>query len=411
MPFTLDVRRWSLDSHPCRTSPSMKRFTYHIILPVLTCLLLLLPAGECPAWVGLELDGKATGIADPYEAAGSENSGSLWEFSGRVMYQESFGRIDTEVHWLGQFDQVTGDLDLPPVLQESPFRILDLEKVHDQDNRTALFSELDRLSLTWSSPGFSLITGRQAITWGEAFYYNIGDIFGAFPITETNRRYKPGIDAVTATVNLGAFSNLSLTGVPVKNERDSFGASMVFPLGSGTCSLTGGRVLEDDKAGTGYTVDISGTQVYGTLVLTRNSEDQDYSQAVAGAQRQAGPYTLLLGEIYYNGWGTTDPDKYPALTLSKDYLLGNVLTLGKYSLAFQVSQQVSPLITLTPAVFANISDGSALLRIDGTYSISNYTDMMGGLFLGAGKRPDNGVWKSEYGGAPISLYIEIVHNI
>jgi hypothetical protein len=384
-----------------------------------TCLtaifLSILISASCPdqtrAWVGLELNGKATGIQDLYEATGSDNSGSLWEFSGRVMYQESFGKLDTEVHWLGQFIQVTGDLDLPPILQDSPFRILDLEKVHHQDDRTALFSEIDRLSLAWISPGLSLTAGRQAISWGEAFYYNIGDIFGAFPITETNRRYKPGIDAVTATLHLGPFSNLSLTGVPVKNESDSFAANMVFPLGSGTCSLTGGRVLEDDKAGAGYTVDISGTQVYGTLVLTRSSDRQDYSQAVAGAQRQVGPYTLVLGEIYHNGWGTTDPDDYPDLILSREYLEGNVLTLGKHNLAFQVSHQVSPLLTLTPAVFANISDGSALLRVDGTYSISNYTDLMGGLFLGAGKRPDNGIPASEYGGVPISVYVEMVHDI
>ena len=73
------------------------------------------------------------------------------------------------------------------------------------------------MSLTFSIPPVSIAAGRQAISWGEAFYYNIGDLFGAFPVTETNRRYKPGIDAVAATVTLGTFSDISLVGVPVED--------------------------------------------------------------------------------------------------------------------------------------------------------------------------------------------------
>ena len=76
-------------------------------------LFLLIPAGECPAWVGLELDGKVTGAADPYGVTGSEGNGSLWEFSARPMYQESFGHFDTEFHWLAQIVQTTGHIRPP----------------------------------------------------------------------------------------------------------------------------------------------------------------------------------------------------------------------------------------------------------------------------------------------------------
>jgi hypothetical protein len=361
--------------------------------------------------VGLELDGKVTGVADPYGATGSEGDGSLWEFSGRVMYQESFGRLDTEFHWLGQFVYSTGNIMLAPVTSGSPFRSLDLETVHSQEDRTALLSEIDRLLLTWRTPAFSLTAGRQAVSWGEAFYYNVGDLFGAFPIAETNRRYKPGIDAVTATVKLGPFSDLSLITVPVEEESDNLAGHILFPLGPGTFSLTGGRILEDDKVGSGYTVDIAGTQVYGSLLLTRTSSGEEYSQAVVGAERQVGPFTFLIGELYRNGWSSGDPDDYPAMMLTDEYMSGSVLTLGRYNMALQMSRQVSPLLTLTPAIFANLSDGSTLLRMDGALSLSDYTDMTGGLFIGMGDRPDAGIWQSEYGGIPISIYVEIVHNI
>jgi hypothetical protein len=389
----------------------MKPSSLYLISVCLSLALIGSSPGQSSAWVGLELNGKATGVADPYGATGTEGSGSLWEFSGRAMYQESFGRLDTEFHWLGQAVHSAGDIVLSPASPGSPFRILDLEKVHSQDDRTAIYSEIDRLSLTWNSPGISLTAGRQAVSWGEAFYFNIGDLFGAFPITETNRRYKPGIDAVNAAVNLGTFSDLSLITVPADEMNDSVAAHLLLPLGPGTFSLTGGRVLEDDKAGSGYTVDIAGTQVYGSLLLTRTSSGEEYSQAVVGAQRQFGPYTFVLGELYRNGWSTGDPEDYFTLMQTNEYLSGNVLTLGRYNMALQVSRQVSPLVTLTPALFANLSDSSVLLRMDGAFSLSDFTDMTGGLFLGMGERPDSGIPQSEYGVIPLSIYVEIVHNI
>lgn len=389
----------------------MKINLSNIISLTLTSLFLLLPAGECPAWVGLELDGKATGVADPYGATGTEGNGSLWELSARIMYQESFGIIDTEFHWLGQSTYTTGEIILLTVPSDPPFRSLELEQVHSQDGESVLYSEIDRLSVTLNTSRISLAVGRQAVSWGEAFYFNIRDLFGAFPVTETNRRYKPGIDAAAATVNLGPFSSLSLVTVPVDDQSYSAAANLLFPVGPGTFSITGGQILDDDKAGAGYTVDIAGTQVYGTWLFTQPSAGREYSQTVLGAERQIGPYTLLIGELYRNGWGTTDPDDYPFMLLTDEFSTGNVLTLGRYNMALQMTRQVSPLATITPAVFANLSDGSALLRLDGALSVSDFTDMTGGFFLGIGKRPDGGIPKSEYGQIPISIYVEIVHNI
>ena len=389
----------------------MKHFAAIIFFTLLISLISASFADRAWAWVGLELDGKFTGIDDVYGVTGSEGRGSLWELSGRAMYQESFGHFDTEFHWLAQLVQTTGHIRLTPRISSSPFRSLDLQKVHYQDENTIVYSEVDRLYLKWTHAKISLTAGRQAVSWGEAFYFNIGDLFGAFPITETNRRYKPGIDAVTATINLGTFSDLSLVSVPNGDESDSVAVHTLFPFGSGTLSLTGGRILEDDKVGTGYTVDITGTQVYGSLLLTRTSSGEEYTQAVAGAERQFGPYTFLIGEFYRNGWSTGDPDDYPTMILSEEYTSGNVLTLGKYNIAVQMSRQVSPLATLTPAVFMNLSDSSALLRMDGAFSLSDFTDMTGGLFLGLGERPENGIPRSEYGSVPLSIYVEVVHNI
>ena len=381
-----------------------------VLIPILAALILLLPVQKCPAWVGLEVTSTFTGVENPYGAGSWEGSGGIFGASGRALVQESLAGLDTDVHWLVQASRSTGDLLLPPAGAEGPFRYWDLERVHREDSRTVLVSEFDRLSLTWSAPKIRLTVGRQAVTWGEAYYFNIGDLFGAFPLTATDRRYKPGIDAASFDVELGPFSELSVVTVPAEDQGDSAAARFLFPLGRGSFSLTGGRVLEEDKAGAGYTVDVSGTQVYGSVLATRTAGGDSYYQAVLGGQRQSDPYTHLIGEIFHNGWGAGDPDDYPGLLLSPEFFTGRALTLGRYGLALQMSRQVSPLMTVTPALFANMCDRSALLRLDGAYSLSDLANLTGGVFLGLGKRPDGGIPRSEYGQTPLSLYAELVYS-
>ena len=126
----------------------------HLLLTaaLLVMTIILAAPGQIQAWVGLELDAKTTGVDDPYGATGTEGSGWLWEFSARIMYQDRFGPLDAEIHWLGQSAHISGDILFSPAPLESAFRILDLENVHSQDDRTVLFSEIDRLQLSYTAP-------------------------------------------------------------------------------------------------------------------------------------------------------------------------------------------------------------------------------------------------------------------
>lgn len=359
----------------------------------------------------MEFDSSLTGISDPYEIPGYGGEGGLWEISGRFTYQDSYGPVDAELHWLGSALGSLGDIELAPIDQDSPFRLLDLEDIHHRGEKTVLLSEIDRMSLTLNLTSTNLVVGRQAVSWGEAYYYNIGDLFGAFPITETNRLHKPGIDALSATFSIGPFSDLAVLLVPSDDREDSEAARLLFPAGTGSLTIMAGSILETKKAGVGYSVDVSGTKLYGTWLLSMPEEGDDFTEAVLGAERQLGPYTHIIGELYYNGWGSDDPDDYPELLFTDRYLDGMALSLGRLNAVVQVSRQVTALLTLTPAVFTNMSDGSVLLRMDGSFSLSDYTDLTGGIFLGLGERPDGFEMQSEYGSVPATLYVEVVHSL
>jgi len=385
-------------------------FLYSLLFSTLLWIIMTIAPGEGVAWVGIEFDSRLTAISDPYEAAGG-GEGGLWEVSGRTMVSENLGPLDAEIHWLVTTLGSYGDRDLPPITGGNPFRSLDLEDVHYWTDQNAILSELDRLSVTFTADSLSLTAGRQAISWGEAYYYNFGDLFGAFPITETNRLHKTGIDALTATVSLGSFSDLALAAVPSDEGESSAAARLLFPVGQGSMTLTFGSILGADEGGAGYTVDLKGTKLYGTFLLTMPEDADDYTELVIGAERQIGPYTHAFGELYYNSWGTDDPAEYLDLLASRRFLDGQALSLGKWNGAVQVSRQMSALLTITPAVFANLSDGSTLLRMDGAFSLSDLTNMTGGLFIGLGERPDGLALKSEYGNVPLTFYVELVHSL
>jgi hypothetical protein len=382
-----------------------------IVTALISTVLLIALPGESLAWVGVEFDAGLAGIADPYEVTGDDGEGGTWELSGRVMFQENLGGADVEVHWFATALGTFGKIDLAVPDGSGPFRSLDLEDTHHTGGDTALLSELDRLSVTFDGKNLGFTAGRQAVSWGEAYYYNIGDLFGTFPVTETNRTYKTGIDALAATVRIGLFSDLCLVFVPSDDAEDSAAARFLFPAGPGSMSFTVGSILESGEAGAGYTVDIKGTKLYGTYLLTDPGDGDSFTEIVLGGERQVGPYTHLVAELYYNGWGAGDPDEYAGLILTERFLSGRALSLGKFNGVLQLSRQMSPLITITPAVFANISDKSVLIRMDGSYSASDLTSVSAGVFLGLGDRPDGLQMESEHGSVPPTLYVEVVHSL
>ena len=409
---SLFVKRSTLNVNH-RTTPGCgfrKPPLYYLFMSSAVMAFILLVPSVGLAWFGLELNAGLTARSDPYEAA-EGGEGGLWDLSGRAMFSESSGAMDAEIHWLAAALGSFGDQPVLSLTEPSPFRSLDLEDIHYRSNRSGILSELDRLSLAFRGKNIRLSVGRQAVSWGEAYYYNIGDLFGAFPVTETNRLYKPGIDALTVAIDLGPFSGLSAVLVPSREGKDNQAARALFPLGSGSLTLTAASVLEDELFGAGYTLDVRGTKVYATGLVTDPDQGKDFSECVLGAERQTGPYTRVAGEVYFNGWGASARDDYPDLLLSDRFLEGRPLALGRWNMSLEVNRQVSPLMILTPALFANLSDGSALLRMNGSYSASDLTTVSGGLSFGFGKRPDGPTPQSEFGGMPPTLFLEMVHSL
>ncbi|MFV2081149.1 MAG: hypothetical protein ACC669_04710 [bacterium] len=382
----------------------------HIIVLTATVIFLLLSTPPLYAtWTGIELDLEGALSRDPY-VAGETDTSAAWGLTGRYMLQETWSDFLFELHILAGQMGNTSSSSLILFSNSSPFRVMDLEAVHSRDDRTILFSEVDRLAVTFEGSFVRATLGRQAITWGEAFFFNIEDIFGAFPAIETNRLHKQGIDAVTLNISTGRFSELAAVGIPADNNPGSLALRYSFPAGKGNISLVGGETAGDTLIGGGFAGDFSGTKIYFHSLWTDPDNERSFTQFVLGAERWVDSVTHILAEVYRNGWGTTDRNDYPALLLTERFLSGRVLTLGRWNAAGEISRLFSPLVTGHAALFYNINDGSTLVRVDGGYSLSDNADLRSGFFLGLGDRKQGSVPRSEYGSVPPSFFGELIVN-
>jgi len=106
-----------------------------------------------------------------------------------------------------------------------------------------------------------------------------------------------------------------------------------------------------------------------------------------------------LLEYYYNGFGQADGDYSVAALTTNTALLarisrGELFTLGRNYLAAGATIEITPLTILTPTLFTNLDDGSALLQLLLNYDIKQDFNLLAGFTLPIGPTG------TEYGGIP-----------
>ena len=115
-----------------------------------------------------------------------------------------------EVHGVAQAVSPPGSGSLTSVATGATRRFFDLESDSFGGGDVAGATEIDRLNLRWDRPGFRMVAGRQAITWGVNYFWPVLDLFAPFAPQRIDRAYKPGVDALRFTVPVGDFSEVEV---------------------------------------------------------------------------------------------------------------------------------------------------------------------------------------------------------
>ena len=329
-------------------------------------------------------------------------------------------RFRLEVHGVAQAVSPPGSGSLTSVATGATRRFFDLESDSFGGADVAGATEIDRLNLRWDRPGFRMVAGRQAITWGVNYFWPVLDLFAPFAPQRIDRAYKPGVDALRFTVPVGDFSEVEVIAASqgARTPDDlSFASLGRFhsELGEGASSLDFGYMVggfhRDFVLGGFFSADVCGTGLRGEVSWTSPGCDPrsahpvfgcgDFWRSTVGVDRLLTPTLTLIAEASWNGFGAGDPADYARLVDADRVRRGEVVSLGRRHAALSLAWQAHPLLTVSGAVLFNREDSSALFQPGLAWSVSDNVAVGAGLIVTTGTGLRDGALGSEYGAVPV----------
>ena len=286
-------------------------------------------------------------------------------------------------------------------------RLMNLTDTITDDDRIAAVHRLDRLSATWSSEKTVVRIGRQAITWGNGLVFSPMDIVNPFDPTAVDTEYKSGDDMIYAQYLRDNGDDIEFAQVfrrdPLTGDPESYAYTTAVKYhgfaGEGEYDLLVSRHYDDTTIGVGGNRSVGGAVVHGDVVWT-DGDDGSRVQLVANISYSwvwGGKNVSGLLEYYFNEFGQSS-GRYEITSLLQNTVLidrlqrGEMFTLGRNYLAGGLVIEMSPLWMLTPNLFANLDDGSALLQVVTRNSLGDNAEILGAINVPIG--PSG----SEFGG-------------
>jgi hypothetical protein len=266
------------------------------------------------------------------------------------------------------------------------------------DGNAGMEHYVDRLYFRQNLSWGSIVAGRQRIQWGTGRVWNPTDLFNPINPASYDKIEKDGADALSLKLHLGQFTDAHLVyNLRPALDSSNYGARFRTNYAEYDFSIMGGYfdkrvVLGGDVAG-----NLLDAGVRAELVWVGASEKgyDEYLRYVVGADYQLTPELYLLFEYLFNGEGVNNPGHYDLLGLYR----GEILQLNRKYLYLGAVYQLHPLIVGNAGFNINSNDGSGFLLLNATYSSSENTSLIGGLFLPLGEKFD------EYWYYPTSLYL------
>ncbi len=286
-------------------------------------------------------------------------------------------------------------------------RLFDLSDVITDGSESALLHRLDRLWVGYASEKAVVRFGRQALSWGNGLAYAPMDLVNPFDPASIDTEYKAGDDMLYAQYLQDSGNDVQVAWVlrrdPLTGDVEHDQSTVAFKY-HGFAGTTEYDVLVaehygDAVIGFGLGRDVGGAVWTMDLVVTDTDLDT-YAQLVTNLSyswvwRDKNMTGSL--EYYFNGFGIGS-GRYDPLSLANrpDLLVratrGELFTLGRHYLAANVLVEMTPLWTMTPTLFINAEDPSALFQLITGYSLSDEMTLLGSINVPLGP---NG---SEFGG-------------
>lgn len=295
-------------------------------------------------------------------------------------------------------------------IQNDDHRLMDLtwDLVEGDDYHT--LHRLDRLQVSYTTDKWATRVGRQAIGWGNGFFYNPVDIFNPFDPAAVDKEYKSGDDMAYTQYLRDNGDDVQAVWVVRRDQDENLDSSVNSMAlkyhgfaGEIEYDLLLAEHFEDTMVSIGGIVPWGGAIVRGDLVLTDTDNDTVVSAVASWTYSWSGFGKNMTGalEYFHNGFGLDEGFTQADLENEPDLLArlirGELFTLGRNYLAGGLIVEVSPLFNITPNLFLNLEDQSFLAQLAGSWDFRQNWQLLFALNVPVG---DDG---TEFGGFESSI--------
>jgi hypothetical protein len=330
--------------------------------------------------------------------------GGSWDFRAAAQLAALYG--DTV-----EYSRDLGDgAGIPfPRLPSDDRRLFDLTHIVTDKNKLAALYRLDRLSVGYTVDKGVVRFGRQAVTWGNGLIYNtVMDIFNPFDPTAVDQEYKAGDDMLYGQYLRDNGDDLQGVMVfrrdPVSGdlERDQSSLAIKYHgvVGSGEYDALAARNYGENLIGLGGSLSVGGAVWRGDVTATFTDDDGTVISAVTNLSQSfvwGGRNVSGVVEYYYNGFGQPGSEYGPRQLADNPELVERLarrelFNIGRHYLGVSALIEMTPLFQLTPTVFANLGDPSALIQLTTRNDLREDLLLLGALSIPVGASG------TEYGG-------------
>jgi hypothetical protein len=315
---------------------------------------------------------------------------------------------DTVEYTRELLDQAPGFESLFGRLINDDRRWWDLTHTLEDEGKRAVIGRFDRLSVGYTGTNASVRLGRQVISWGNGLFFTPMDIVNPFDPTQVDTEFKAGDDMLYGQYLRGNGDDIQASYVvrrnpktgDVESEQGTLAVKYHGFAGATEFDLLAARHFGDALLAVGGGRDVGGAVFRSDLILSDTDNEGVVAQFVVNTS-----YSWVWGgknlsgstEYFFNGFGQHDSCYTPQCLAENPELTERIarrqlFSLGRHYLAGSLLVEVTPLFNLTPNLFWNIGDRSALLQIVTQNSLGDNLVLLGALGVPMGP---NG---TEYGG-------------
>jgi hypothetical protein len=305
-----------------------------------------------------------------------------------------------------------------------PYRVTQLDGELGAGSSYTWRHELDRLAVAGRVGRLELTVGRQAVGWGRGVLFSAVDLFAPFSPLEADREWRRGVDAARAEVSLtDQISTEAVAAIGASVDDSALAVRVRGYRGTVDLELLAGWRARDVMVGITSSAAVGDAELHGELAAFRAPEPlpagAQLGERVAIKAVLGGSYRLSIGngvpvfaEYHYSGFGAVRASEVVALLSDPSFRArferGDTQILGRHAITVSATYDVSPELAGGLRWIASPRDGSGVVVPTATATLGDRLSLNGALYVPWGEAPMGLTLQSEYGGAALAGFVQLL---